>query len=218
MILGDSNGNGTELDSTYKAVAIPAGWTVRDQGVNLATWPEIGVDSTLSVGCMPYLVARCNTAGATGGWIVRESENGRAAAERAGMITQLQDAFTNVSALADGDPEVIIWYMGANDSNNATESSQFYMNMLWAIYQVAFRYPNAHHVFIGERTTDGGPGGQYEFLAANLLTLALLALLTNGTFVNGTALVAPLTDAIHFSQNPGGGQSVIADNIPIGST
>lgn len=213
LILGDSNGNGTTVDVPWTGAAIQPGWTVRDQGVNLAVYPG----PAPSAGLIPYLIDRCIAAGAATGWVVRESENGRAANERSGMTAQISDAFTNVAALGADSPQVIIWYLGANDSNTLDEASKFYVNMYWNVAQVAWRYPDAHHVFVAEWSTDSGPGGLYEYLSLVRAQLLLVSQQANGTYLDSEALGAALIDPIHFSQGIGGGQNVLALNVPIGS-
>jgi hypothetical protein len=204
VVIGDSNGNGTTVDATHGGAAIPAGWTVRDAGANLATWPA---GTTPSVGAMPYLIALATAAGSTGGWIIRRSVNGSGASDL--LTSQFGNVTADVTALANGTPELVVIVTGANDAQSTTERDAYPGEMRHAIEVIRERWPSARIVCVGEHHTSGS----YDYLPDNVAALAVIEG-EYGTAVRYADCTAhALADGIHFSQSAGGGQEDVAATV-----
>jgi hypothetical protein len=203
-ILGDSNGNGTTV-GPFSGTAVPAGWTFRDQGVNLANYPA---GTSPACGMVPYLI----NAGAGSGdrYVIRRSENAKDF-QTAAFDTQINGLVADVNTLAMGDPEVIVIVMAANDSQSLAETIKFKSELKRVLQLLRDYFPDAIIVLPNERTTDGGVGGVYEFLttnnAAKLTVISELGLQRVGVAVDETA---DLADAIHWSCADDGGQEDMA--------
>ncbi|MCI0636235.1 MAG: hypothetical protein L0206_20325 [Actinobacteria bacterium] len=208
-IVGDSNANGTTVDATHGGLAVPAGWTFRDAGVNLANWPATG---TPSVGMAPYLLENAVARGATSGtrWIARRGSNGADTGWPGTIHDQLANLIADCVTLT-GDPEILVVVFGANDANNTTESARYFENLLRALRVWRHRFPNCAIALIHERTTD--PGTYPELESTIYAALAQLA----GEFERSFRVFSKIpsdvamADAIHFSQSAAGGQDVMAD-------
>jgi len=206
LILGDSNGNGTQVDATYSGAAVPGTWTVVEQGTPIAVWPT--PSSSPSAGAMPYLVAEIGT-GETG-WIVRESESGRALDEVTGWTAQLADAYTSVTALADGAPDLIYVVAGANDAADAAEAGRFEGHARRTLAILRDWWPDASIVWLQERET-ATPPSAYDLLVPTIHpAIATVCAEVGAHVIDGEALAYTMADDIHASQDATGQGAIAA--------
>ena len=216
LIIGDSNGNGTQTDSAtvpdsdppealYAGVAIPATWSIVDQGAPLATWPAGGSPAP---GVMPYLVDLLGAAET--GWIVRESENGRALDEVTGWNAQLSDAFAAVDALDDGPPDLIYVPMGANDGGDAAEAGRVEGHVRRTLAILRDRWPDASILWLQERTT-ATPPSAYDLLVSVVHPgIATACAEVGAEVLDGESLAYAMADDIHAAQSPAGQGAIAA--------
>lgn len=205
LILGDSNGNGTQVDATYSGAAIPGTWTVVEQGTPIAVWPTPA--SSPSAGPMPYLVAEIGT-GETG-WIVRESESGRALDEVTGWTAQLTDAYTSVAARGSA-PDLIYVVAGANDAADAGEAGRFLGHARRTLAILRDWWPTASIVWLQERET-ATPPSAYDLLVTDIHPAIATACAEVGAYViDGEALAYAMADDIHAAQSVTGQGAIAA--------
>jgi lysophospholipase L1-like esterase len=157
---------------------------------------------------MPYLVAQIGT-GETG-WIVRESENGRALDETTGWNAQLTDAIASVEALDDGPPDLIYVPAGANDAGDADEAGRAEGHIRRTLAILRDRWPLASIVWLQERTT-ATPPSAYDLLETTIHDAISTACAEVGAYVvDGPALEYTMADDIHASQDATGQGAIAA--------
>ncbi len=197
LVMGESNGNGTQIDPTYGDDTIPADWTQRLAGVNTAAYLGTANPST---GPLPRLVELAVARGAAAGtrWIARRATNGITTAHPGSINGVIANAIADVVALGGDAPHIIVWVFGANDSTSAALAAEFAPNMRKAIRIMARRFPLCPQVLYLETTA----GGIYTELAT--IQAAILALrdeFAGRVYVaNGlTAPAAELFDDVHWT-------------------
>lgn len=214
-LLGDSNGNGTQIDLSKGAGVIAVtnpGWTVRDAGANLTLWPAT---TTPGTGMLPYLLDDLDTAGVTPGWIARRATNGGDALWAGTIHNNVAGLLADAVALGGGDPHLLIFVIGANDAtaaSGATTAPAFADNLRRACESLRAAWPDTLLVFVVEES-QAGAGGNYPYLRDTAPTiassLATLATEFGGVVVTPTGL--PHADDIHFSSDgAGSGQDQLA--------
>lgn len=198
-VIGESNGNGTQIDPTYGGVAVPAGWTFRTAGANAANWPAIAAPS---VGPCARLVENAIAAGAVAGtrWLIRRATNGIDTSWPGSINALLANLIADAVTLGGGDPHLVVWVFGANDSFDAPTAAKFIINMRRALRIAIRRWPLAVHCLYKERTA----GGVYVELAtiqASIDALAAETEFAGRLFVadSTTGTPAALFDDIHFT-------------------
>lgn len=214
VILGDSNGNGTQVDATFSGGVIAAthpGWTFRDVGVNLANWPATGTPGT---GIVPYLIDELIARGVTSGtrWIARRSTNGALTTWPGTIQGQLAGAFQDVQALGGGDPNWVLIIFGANDAQAAAEAGRFEDNYRRLLENIRAQWPDAFIMCVIEESLLGA-GGTYPYLRHTAPVVATSIRTVAGEFGATVIDAAGLThaDDIHFSSNgTGSGQDALA--------
>jgi hypothetical protein len=200
LVIGDSNSNGTQVDSVYAGVAVETGWTYRHNGTNAANWPS---GNNPSVGPLPYIVALAKARGATGGRIIRRGTNGGETGFPGTIHGQISGAIDDVVALGNTSPHVIVLVLGANDSNDAAEAAAHLRNMRRIIRILRRRFPFAKIVLWNERMLDSGVYPAAATIASNLVQLA--SEFPGVGIADGNAgTPAANFDNVHFTDSPAG--------------
>jgi lysophospholipase L1-like esterase len=205
-VLGHSMARCTVATSDDGA-AIPAGWTVRLEGANVANWPAT------STGIKADLVAAAIAGGAVSGdryLICRSTPGSSIGAQQDGHLAGVRD---DVATLGLGDPDALIIWIGANDAQDAAEFAQISATTGFErlVRLARHEFPNTPIYLLGERTTDAGT---YPYVDDGQLDAERQAIATAIPYVRFVSATSPsgitLTDAIHPDD---AGYQTMADRI-----
>lgn len=148
-LVGDSTANGTVVTADDGA-ATDAGWTVRVGGANITTWPAN------TTGTMSALIDQAIAQGATSGnrYLIRRATNGSGIG--ATQVSHLAGLRDDVTALAVGDPDVLLWFLGANDAQDDAEVNAFraYSGFERHIIQTRHEFPTTPILLVRQNSND----------------------------------------------------------------
>jgi hypothetical protein len=185
---------------SYDGAVVPSGWTARLEGSNVANWPAT------TCGMKPALVDEAIAGGASSGSrciVCRSTPGSSIGTQQDTNIALLRDDFVTLGL---GAPDVVIWWLGANDAQDAAELAAYTAGLIRIARLLRFEFPAAVLVFPGERTSDPS---SYPFLAEiNAVKQAVAAAIPFTYYVDAAGM--SLFDAIHPD---GTGYADMADRI-----
>lgn len=215
LIVGDSNARSTRIDTVWAGVPVQSGFTFVDSGVTLTNFPA---GSSPGVGMVPFLLDHAND-DATSGWVVRRGVNG--ATSQSYLMSSWAAAKSDVAALNDGAPQVVVFVLGVNDANQNRTQAQaeaFDDNMITMINDAKAIWPEATILVTKESVSPSAQVNPYIWMQP-IIYPAIDGLGVNGhaTIIDGTACAR--VDGVHWSVTGTGsnptypGQQCVADLI-----
>lgn len=222
LIVGDSNVNSTRVDTTWDcaptARSVQTGFTFIDTGVEQTTYP---CGFTPGVGMVPWLIEGALDREIEDGWIIRRGANGATSVSYTIANSHWDLAQNDVSALNQGDPDVVVIVLGANDGHKIRSQAyaeRFYGNVLGMIEDANTNWPSAIVMLAKESISPSGLTLNYIRMDSVIYpAIDQLAVDTDALVIDGRN--CSRVDAVHWSvtgigQTPAyGGQQCVSDLI-----